>query len=136
MSDETRVMVALAFISLPTIAFGGYFLLSILRRAAGTEGITSVQRDYFRAGHAHAGVLVLLAIVGQLVLDASRFSVEAVWALRIGLFVSPMLISAGFFGGAPRTPKGSAGPLVRLIPTGAIVLSLSTIGVGLSLLVG
>ena len=63
MSDETRVMVALAFISLPTIAFGGYFLLSILRRAAGTEGITSVQRDYFRAGHAHAGVLVLLAIV-------------------------------------------------------------------------
>ncbi len=136
MSDETRVMVALAFISLPTIAFGGYFLLSILRRAAGTEGITPVQRDYFRAGHAHAGVLVLLAIVGQLVLDASRFSVEAVWALRIGLFVSPLLISAGFFGGAPRTPKGSADPLVRLIPAGAIVLSLSTIGVGLSLLVG
>jgi hypothetical protein len=95
-----------------------------------------VQRDYFRAGHAHAGVLVLLGIVGQLVLDASRFSVEAVWALRIGLFVSPLLISAGFFGGAPRTPKGSASPLVRLIPAGAIVLSLSTIGVGLSLLVG
>lgn len=136
MSDETRVMVALAFISLPTIAFGGYFLLSILRRAAGTEGITSVQRDYFRAGHAHAGVLVLLAIVGQLVLDSSRFSESVVWALRVGLFVSPMLISAGFFGGAPRTAKGADGPLVKLIPAGAIVLSLSTIGVGLSLLVG
>jgi hypothetical protein len=59
MSDETRIMAGLAFISLPTIAFGGYFLLSILKRAAGTEGITETQRDYFRAGHAHAGVLVL-----------------------------------------------------------------------------
>lgn len=135
MSDATRVMVALAFISLPTIAFGGYFLLSILRRSAGTAGITSVQRDYFRAGHAHAGVLVLVAIVGQLVLDSSRFSDSAVWALRLGLFVSPMLISAGFFGGAPRTAKGAASPLVKLIPVGAIVLSLSTIGVGVSLLV-
>ena len=135
MSDETRVMVALAFISLPTIAFGGYFLLSILRRAPGTEGITSVQRDYFRAGHAHAGVLVLLAIVGQLVLDSSRFSESVVWALRVGLFVSPMLISAGFFGGAPRTAKGAASTLVKLIPAGAIVLSVSTIGVGVSLLV-
>jgi hypothetical protein len=35
MSDETRIMVGLAFISLPTIAFGGHFLLSILKRAAG-----------------------------------------------------------------------------------------------------
>ena len=103
MSDATRWLVAFAFISLPTIAFGGYFLLTILKRQAGTEGITPVQRDYFRAGHAHAGVLVLLAIVGLLVLDYSRFPDWAVWVLRIGLLVSPLLISGGFFGGAPRT---------------------------------
>lgn len=135
MSDATRWMVAIAFISLPTIAFGGSFLLSILRRQVGTENFTAVQRDYFRAGHAHAGVLVLLAIVGQLVLDASLFPEWAVWALRIGLFVSPLLISGGFFGGAPRTADGPAGPLVKLIPLGAIILSLSTLGVGLSLLI-
>lgn len=135
MSDATRWMVAIAFISLPTIAFGGSFLLSILRRQVGTENFTAVQRDYFRAGHAHAGVLVLLAIVGQLVLDSSLFPEWAVWALRIGLFVSPLLISGGFFGGAPRTADGPAGPLVKLIPLGAIILSLSTLGVGLSLLI-
>jgi hypothetical protein len=95
MSDETRIMVGLAFISLPTIAFGGYFLLSILKRAAGTEGITETQRDYFRAGHAHAGVLVLLGIVGQLFLDTSRLNEGIVWALRIGLFAAPLLISGG-----------------------------------------
>ena len=38
-------MIAFAFISLPTIAFGGYFLLSILKRQTGTENVTSEQRD-------------------------------------------------------------------------------------------
>jgi hypothetical protein len=135
MSDETRIMVGLAFISLPTIAFGGHFLLSILKRAAGTEGITETQRDYFRAGHAHAGVLVLLGIVGQLFLDESKLDGALVWALRLGLIAAPLLISGGFFGGAPRTTRGAAGPLVRLVTAGAVVLSLSTIGVGISLLV-
>ena len=135
MSDETRIMVGLAFISLPTIAFGGHFLLSILKRAAGTEGITETQRDYFRAGHAHAGVLVLLWIVGQLFLDESKLDGALVWALRLGLIAAPLLISGGFFGGAPRTTRGAAGPLVRLVTAGAVVLSLSTIGVGISLLV-
>jgi hypothetical protein len=135
MSDETRIMVGLAFISLPTIAFGGHFLLSILKRAAGTEGITETQRDYFRAGHAHAGVLVLLGIVGQMFLDESKLDGALVWALRLGLIAAPLLISGGFFGGAPRTTRGAAGPLVRLVTAGAVVLSLSTIGVGISLLV-
>lgn len=135
MSEAARWMVALAFISLPTIAFGGSFLLSILRRQVGTENITTVQRDYFRAGHAHAGVLVLLSIVGQLVLDESRFGEPIVWACRIGLFAAPLLISGGFFGGAPQTADGKAGPLVTLIPVGAVVMGLATLGVGVGLLV-
>lgn len=135
MNDATRWLIASAFISLPTIAFGGYFLLSILRRTVGTENITAVQRDYFRAGHAHAGVLVLLAIVGLMVLDYAGAEGWALWAPGIGLLVSPLLISGGFFGGAPRTPDGPPASLVKLIPIGAVLLSLSTLGVGVSLLV-
>lgn len=135
MSDGARCMIAIAFISLPTIAFGGTFLLSILRRQAGRENITDDQQAYFRAGHAHAGVLVLLGIIGQLVLDQSRFGNGMVWALRIGLFLSPLLISGGFFGGAPRTAGGPAAPLVKLVPVGAVVLGITTLGVGIGLLV-
>lgn len=135
MSDATRWMVAIAFVSLPTIAFGGYFLLSILKKQAGTEGISIIQREYFKAGHAHAGVLVLLGIIGQIVLDYSRFNETAVSAIRGGLFIAPLLISGGFFGGAPKSPEVKPGNLVKLIPIGAIVLSISTLGVGLSLLI-
>lgn len=135
MSEAARIMVAIAFISLPTIAFGGYFLLSILKRAKGTEGISEIQRNYFRAGHAHAGVLVVLNIIGQLVLDYSLFNEAATWALRIGLLAAPLLISGGFFGGAPRTQDGKPGSLAALISIGAVVLSATTIGVGLSLFI-
>lgn len=135
MSDAARWMIAFAFISLPTIAFGGYFLLSILRKQVGTENFTAEQRDYFRAGHAHAGVLVVLAIIGQLVLENSRFEENITWALRIGLFAAPLLISGGFFGGAPRKAGAPTTSLIKLIPIGAVVLGISTIGVGVSLLI-
>ena len=134
MSDASRWMIAIAFISLPTIAFGGSFLLSILRRAAGTEKITAEQTSYFRAGHAHAGVLVTIGIIGQLVLDQARFADGVAWAVRIGLFVAPLLVSGGFFGGAPRSAGGPAAPLIRLVPIGAVVFGLSTLGVGVGLL--
>jgi hypothetical protein len=135
MSNAARWMIAIAFISLPTIAFGGTFLLSILRRKNGTENITTEQRDYFRAGHAHAGVLVILGIIGQLVLDESRFGDGLDWVLRIALVLAPLLISGGFFGGAPRTAGGPTHPLIKLVPLGAVVLSLATVGVGIGLLV-
>jgi hypothetical protein len=134
MSDAARWMIALAFISLPTIAFGGSFLLSILKREASTKQITAEQRDYFRAGHAHAGVLVTIAIIGQIVLEQSRLNENLTWAIRLGLFVAPILISGGFFGGAPRTAGGSTTTLIKLIPAGAVIFGLSTLGVGLSLL--
>lgn len=135
MTDASRWMIAFAFISLPTIAFGGYFLLSILRRQAGTETITSEQNAYFRAGHAHAGVLVTLAIIGQIVLDQSRLGEGPVWATRMALFVAPLLISGGFFGGAPRTAGGSAAPLIRLVPIGAVLFGLATLSVGIGLVI-
>lgn len=135
MSDASRWMIAITFISLPTIAFGGYFLLSILRRQASTEKITPEQNSYFRAGHAHAGVLVTLGLIGQLVLDQSRMGDGLVWALRIALVAAPLLISGGFFGGAPRTAGGPAAPLVRLVPIGAVLFGLTTIGIGVGLLI-
>jgi hypothetical protein len=135
MSDAARWMIALAFISLPSIAFGGYFLLTILKRQVGTENITTEQREYFRAGHAHAGVLVLLAIVAQLILESSRFSDSITWALRIGLFAAPLLISGGFFGGAPKKLGDRPGGLIKLIPIGSVILAISTLGVGVSLLI-
>jgi hypothetical protein len=51
------------------------------------------------------------------------------------LFAAPLLISGGFFGGAPRKQGDNPGGLIKLIPIGAVVLAISTLGVGVSLLI-
>lgn len=131
-SSEARFFIGFAFIALPTIAFGGSFLLSLLRKWNDTEPSAEV-RAYFRAGHAHAGVLVIVSIVAQLMIDAARLEGAVGLALRIGFLLAPILISAGFFGGAPRE-TGKPGPLIRLVIIGALLLAIVSIILGVSLI--
>ncbi len=134
-SGEARLMIGLALLSITTIEFGGYFLLSELRRTSGGVITSEAMGSYFRAGHAHAGVLVILSIIGQLMVDVVAFTAGLDWAVRIGLFAAPILVSAGFFGGAPlegRTPR----PLIALVYIGAIVLAVTLVILGVGLLFG
>jgi hypothetical protein len=63
MSKATKLISGILLIIVPTIEFGGTFLLRIL---SGKEPqFTEFQRSMFRAGHAHAGVLVILALVAR-----------------------------------------------------------------------
>ena len=68
LSDSTRTWMGILIITVPTVQFGGYFLLRILMGSTTVKN--DVQRSYFRAGHAHAGVLILLALIAQLVVES------------------------------------------------------------------
>ena len=62
MTPVSKLMCGIILLTVPTIEYGGYFLLSIL---SGKQKIalTDFQKSMFRAGHAHAGVLVILALL-------------------------------------------------------------------------
>jgi hypothetical protein len=53
MTDATKLIAGLLMITVPTIEFGGTFLLSVL--SGKHSEFTGFQRSMFRAGHAHAG---------------------------------------------------------------------------------
>ena len=72
MTDATRRIAGILPISVPAIEFGGTSLLSVL--SGEHSELTEFQRSMFRAGHAHAGVLVILALVAQVFIDHSRLS--------------------------------------------------------------
>jgi hypothetical protein len=72
MTDATKLIAGLLLISVPTIQFGGTFLLSIL--SGKHSEVTEFQRSMFRAGHAHAGVLVILSLVAQVFTDEADLS--------------------------------------------------------------
>jgi hypothetical protein len=61
----TKLLLAIALFSLPTVMFGGFSLLRLLVR----DRLDEFRAAYFRAGHAHAGVLLVLALVVLDLLD-------------------------------------------------------------------
>ncbi len=67
LSDPARTTAGILLIAIVTIEFGGTYLLRIVR---GSVPATPFQLAFARAGHAHAGVLVILALVCQLYVDA------------------------------------------------------------------
>jgi len=89
-----RIWIILSWIALPTVMFGGYSLLRLLNRG---DALTPFQVDCFRAGHAHAGVLLLLSLLYYMFLDRTALSVSVKQVACAGLFVGIMAQSGGFF---------------------------------------
>ena len=61
MTREARLMSGIILITVPTIQYGGYFLLTSLMNKGSGYMENSLRQNFFRAGHAHAGVIVILA---------------------------------------------------------------------------
>jgi hypothetical protein len=66
-----RVWVIFSWIALPTVMYGGYSLLQLINRG---NVLTPFQVTWFRAGHAHAGVLLLMSLLYYTFLDRTPFS--------------------------------------------------------------
>ncbi len=130
MSNATKLISGILFIIVPTIEFGGTFLLRLL--SGGKPQFTEFQRSMFRAGHAHAGVLVILALVAQIFMDQARLPETLGWAARIGFVLAALLVSGGFFGGA--LGKNQPGGLIALLWIGVLVLAGSVIALGVGLI--
>jgi hypothetical protein len=87
MSPDTRLMLGLSLILVPTIVYGGLTVLGVVtNRLMGSPGpanLSPTQIAFYRAGHAHAGVLTLLAMVLQITVDYLRsllcLSGQSVW---------------------------------------------------------
>ena len=134
MTPTARLMCGLILITIPTIQFGGYFLLKILSGKMNALPLTPFQQSMFRAGHAHAGVLVILALVCQLLADAATLNSTLMWVARISIPLSAILISGGFFAAA--AGKGSTQPnqWIGILYAGVFVLGAGVIILGIGLL--
>ncbi|NLE53163.1 MAG: hypothetical protein GX613_17330 [Chloroflexi bacterium] len=133
-SGDARNVIGWLFVTVPLVEYGGYFLLSLLRRR-GTEASADDRFSFYRAGHAHAGVLVILAIIAQIVIDQAGFSPSVASLVCAGFFLPPILMSAGFFLGAPDA-SGRPRRLVALVYVGAVVLLLASWALGFTLVFG
>ncbi|MFF5209231.1 hypothetical protein [Streptosporangium sp. NPDC000396] len=131
LSDPSRIIAGLILISIVTIEFGGTFLLRIV---SGAIPMTDFQKSFARAGHAHAGVLVTLSLVGLILADATGLAGLTGWVARLGVPVAAILISAGFFlsslGKDVTRPNG----LIALLWAGVVSLAAGVLALGIGLL--
>jgi hypothetical protein len=81
-------------ISIVTIAFGGVFLLRVV---TGADATNDLQKSFFRAGHAHAGVLVMLGLLLTVLGNAA--GANPAWANSgaIAVLLAAIMMPAGFF---------------------------------------
>lgn len=133
MTQQARIISGITILTVPTIVYGGYFLLSILSGQQEALALTEFQKAMFRAGHAHAGVLVMLALIMQPLLDASVMHQRLKLAVRIGFPLAAILVSGGFFGAAAGQNITEPTALIGLlyVGSGLLVGSLLAAGIGL-----
>ena len=134
MSRATRLMTGLTLILVPTIQLGGSFLLSALIDRGSGYMTNPLRQNFFRAGHAHAGVLTILSLVCQILVDAARLSSAFQWLVRIGTPLAGILISAGFFFSVMAPTATEPGRAIGLIYAGAVLLAVSVVSLGVGLL--
>jgi hypothetical protein len=134
MTREARLMSGIILITVPTIQYGGYFLLTSLMDKGSGYMDNPLRQNFFRAGHAHAGVIVILSLVCQMLADAAVLPSPLLWAVRIGVPLSAILISSGFFFSVLPPDVTQAGGAVTLIYADAMILAASVITLGVGLL--
>lgn len=103
LSRETKLVSGVILLAVPTIMYGGLTLLGILTQdiagqSPGELTLDETQWALWRAGHAHAGVWVILSLVIQILIDSTKLSSPMMWLARISAPVAAVTVSGGFFG--------------------------------------
>lgn len=136
MTRDAKLMSGIILITVPTIQYGGYFLLTSLMNKSSGYMDNPLRQNFFRAGHAHAGVIVILSLVCQVLADAALLPGSAVWLVRIGVPLAAILISMGFFLSMAAPTASRPNGMVAFIYVGAVVLAVSVLTLAAGLLRG
>lgn len=133
MSRESRLLAGVLLVTIPTVMFGGMTLLSMLAGRAAGYVDNPFRQDMWRAGHAHAGVYLILSLVMLRYVDEADLGAGWKWVARLGAPVAAILIPAAFFLSTLSPTASSPTTLLRLAYPGAAALALAvlTLGVGL-----
>jgi hypothetical protein len=131
MTTQSRRVAGIVLIVFPTVVFGGVSVLTLLVHDP-SYADNALRQDLWRAGHAHAGVLLLLTLVVLRYVDETTLSERTRWYVRVAVPAAAVLPIA-FFLSVLSPDASQPTPLVHLAYLGAILLitGLLILGIGL-----
>jgi hypothetical protein len=133
MSDDSLRTAGILLVVFPTVVFGGASLLWhwITRHTAYYDH--PLRRDLWRAGHAHAGVLLILSLVALLLVDQADLGDGWKQVVRAAFPTAALLLPIAYFLSIVRPDAERPNRLVNLAYLGGLSLTVGmlTLGVGL-----
>lgn len=133
MSSSSTTLAGILLIAVVTVEFGGLSLLRMITARLPGYLDNPVRQKLFRAGHAHAGVWIIFALVALLYVDQAELSDGFKHLVRFSFAVAPILMPLGFFLSiaSPRAERPNG--LIVLVLVGGLSLAVGavTLGVGM-----
>ena len=133
MTHESRRTAGILLIVLPSVAFGG---VSLLRMLVGDPEYTEnpLRQDLWRAGHAHAGVLLVLSLVMLRYVDEANLSDRLKAFVRSATPISAILLPLAFFLSVLSPDAQEPNALINLAYVGAVFLMAGVFVLGIGLI--
>jgi hypothetical protein len=132
MSPESRRMAGILLVLMPTVVFGGVSVLSLL---IGDPRYMEnpLRQNLWRAGHAHAGVLLILSLVALRYVDEARLSDGSKWIVRTSIPSAAIFLPVAYFLSVLSPDATKPNGLIYLAYVGAVALTIGllTLGIGL-----
>lgn len=132
MSAHSRLVAGILLILMPAVVYGGTSILSLL---VGDPDYAQNQlrQDLWRAGHAHAGVLLVLSLVTLRYVDEANPPGWLRTVARHSVPASAVLLPAAFFLSVLSPEATRPNAMIYLAYVGAVSLAagLLVLGIGL-----
>jgi heme/copper-type cytochrome/quinol oxidase subunit 4 len=131
-SPQSRLLAGIVLVIVPTVEIGGASILSLLI-ADPSYTQNDLRQDLWRAGHAHAGVWLVLTLVALRYVDEAALSEGMRWVVRLAFPVAAILMPLAFFLSVLSPEATEPNAMIYLAYVAGVVLAvgLLVLGVGL-----
>ncbi len=135
MSSQSRLVAGVLLILMPAVVYGGASILSLLIGDP-EYAQNQLRQDLWRAGHAHAGVLLVLSLVTLRYVDEAALSERMRWLVRHSIPAAAILLPAAFFLSVLSPDATEPNALIYLAYLGALSLAVGLLVLGVGLIRG
>jgi hypothetical protein len=135
MSPQSRLVAGILLLVVPTVEIGGASILSLL---IGDPAYSQndLRQDLWRAGHAHAGVWLVLSLVVLRYVDEAALSEGMKWLVRLAFPTAAILMPLAFFLSVLSPEATEPNALIHLAYVGGVVLAVGLLVLGVGLIRG
>jgi hypothetical protein len=134
MSGESRRLAGILLVVFPAVIYGGVSLLQLLIDQQSGYIQNPLRQDLWRAGHAHAGVLLVLSLVVLRYVDEAELSAASKGFVRHATPTAAILLPLAYFLSVLSPTATEPNALIYLAFVGAVILAAGLIMLGVGLL--